>query len=168
VADEVRLVAVLGYSHGRGSGLHRICAGRLAAAESIADGAALVVLSGWSRRRTGDSEATLMRAAWRGPAVPVVADQVARTTAQNARAIAAKAREIGATKVVAVTSSWHRPRARLLLRAAVDPAVRLEMVSASGPPPPRLVARELACFVGLPLQLVTATAARRRAAAAPQ
>ena len=158
MAEQTRLVAVLGYSHGRGSSLHAICAARLATAEAIADGASAVVLSGWARRRKPDSEAGLMQAAWRGPAVPLLADDGARTTADNARSIAAVARELGATEVVAVTSSWHRPRARILLRAALDPDVRLEVVTENGSRPPRLVARELACFVALPLQL---RAARR-------
>lgn len=153
VAERVRLVAVFGYSRGRGGTLHTICAARLAAAESVADGASAVVLSGWAGRRQGHSEAELMRAAWRGPAVPLLADDVARTTVGNARAIAATARELGATEVVAVTSSWHRPRARLLLRAALDSGVRLEVVSAARSRPPRLLARELACFAALPVQL---------------
>jgi uncharacterized SAM-binding protein YcdF (DUF218 family) len=153
VAEQVRLVAVLGYSHGRDRGLHTICAERLAAAETVADGASAVVLSGWARRRRAGSEAALMQAAWRGPVVPLLADEDARTTAGNARAIAAVARRLGATEVIAVTSSWHRPRARMLLRAALDPGVRLDVVSESGSRPPRLVARELACFAALPLQL---------------
>ena len=66
-----------------------------------------------------------MREAWRGPAVRLVADGDARTTAGNARAVAAAARHIGADEVVIVTSSWHASRARLLVRAALDPDVRL-------------------------------------------
>ena len=97
-----------------------------------------------------------MRDAWRGPAVQLLADTEARTTAGNARAIAATARELGATEVVAVTSSWHRRRARLLLRAALDPGVRLEVVAATEARPPLLLARELACFVAVPLQLLAA------------
>jgi uncharacterized SAM-binding protein YcdF (DUF218 family) len=158
VAEQVRLVAVLGYSRGRGSSLHTICAARLAAAEAVAEGATAVVLSGWARRPRRDSEAELMRTAWRGPEVPLIADADAHTTAGNARAIAATARKLGATEVVAVTSSWHRPRARLLLRAALDPHVRLEVVSESGSRPARLLVRELACFAALPLQI---RAARR-------
>ena len=158
MAEQVRLVAVLGYSRRGGRGLHTICAARLAAAEAVAEGAAAVMLSGWARRRRGDSEAKLMRTAWRGPLVPLLSDGDARTTAGNARAIAAAARSLGATEVVAVTSWWHRRRAGLLLRAALDPGVRLELVSASGSRPPRLLVRELACLIALPLQL---RAARR-------
>ena len=55
----------------------------------------------------------------------LVADGDARTTVGNARAVAAAARHIGADEVVIVTSSWHARRARLLVRAALDPDVRL-------------------------------------------
>jgi uncharacterized SAM-binding protein YcdF (DUF218 family) len=159
VAEPVRLVAVLGYSHRRDADLNAICAARLAAAEAVADGAAAVVLSGWARRR-GDSEAELMRAAWQGPEVPLIIDAEARTTAGNAHAIASTARKVGATEVVAVTSAWHRPRARVLLRAALGPDVRLDIVSARDARPPGLLLRELACLAALPLQLTAARRAR--------
>ena len=74
-----------------------------------------------------------MAAAWHGPGVPLVADGDARTTAGNARAVAAaRARRLGATEVVAVTSAWHRRRARALLRAALGPDVELELVAPGG------------------------------------
>jgi hypothetical protein len=69
-----RLVAVLGYSAWRGNGLHPICAARLTAAERPAEEADAVLLSGWSRHRHRPSEAELMKAAWRGPAVRLIAD----------------------------------------------------------------------------------------------
>jgi len=76
-----RVVAVLGYSERRGSGLHPICGARLDAAARVAAGADAVVLSGWSRRPGRPSEAALMQAAWAGPDVPLVADADARSTA---------------------------------------------------------------------------------------
>ena len=91
-----------------------------------------------------------MRQAWQGLAVRLVADGAARNTAENAAAIAAAARELGADEVVVVTSRWHAPRARLLVRAALrDPSVA---VRTSSPPGFRaaLLARELACAVALP------------------
>ena len=97
-----------------------------------------------------------MAEAWRGAAVPLIADPDARTTVGNARAVAATARELGATEVVAVTSAWHRPRARLLLRAALDPGVRLDVVAATEARPRLLLAREAACYVAVPLQLLAA------------
>ena len=149
---ERRLVAVLGYSRRRGLGLHPICAARLEAAQDVADGAAAVLLSGWARRSHRPSEAALMEAAWRGPSVPLIADGDARTTAGNARAVAAAARELGATRVILVTSSWHHARARALVQAAVPPDLPVEVVSPPDTRPLVLVARELACALLLPLQ----------------
>ena len=154
-----RLVAVLGYSAWRGEGLHPICAARLAAAEQPAEEAEAVLLSGWSRRRHRPSEAELMKAAWRGPAVRLVADGDARTTAGNARAVAAAARHLGADEVVVVTSSWHARRARLLVAAALDPGVRLTVATPGRTRPPRLIGRELAL---LPVSLASRRLARRR------
>jgi len=154
-----RLVAVLGYSTRRGQGLHPICAARLVAAERPAQGADVVLLSGWSRRRHRRSEAELMRAAWKGPAVRLVADGDARTTAGNARAVGAAARHVGADEVVLVTSSWHARRARLLVEAALDPGVRLAVATPGRTRPPHLIGRELAW---LPVSLVSRTLTRRR------
>ena len=142
-----RLVAVLGYSTARGGALHPICAERLRVAEQVAADADAVLLSGWSRRWHRPSEAELMRAAWRGPDLPLVADGDARTTAGNARALARTARELGADEVVVVTSSWHARRARVLARAALGPQVRLDVVTPLRTRPARLVARELACLL---------------------
>jgi len=142
-----RLVAVLGYSTWRGEALHPIGAARLQAAERVAAGADAVLLSGWSRHRHRPSEAELMRRAWRGPEVPLLADGDARTTAGNARAVAAAARKVGADEVVLVTSSWHARRARLLVRALLPPHVRLSVVTTPRTRPPRLIARELATLL---------------------
>jgi len=90
----------------------------------------------------------------------VVADGDARTTAGNAQAVAAAAREAGATDVVVVTSWWHRPRASALLRAALGKDVRLQVVAARRPSPPHVLLRELACMVALPLQLLSNRRAR--------
>jgi hypothetical protein len=88
-----------------------------------------------------------MRAAWHGPDVPLVVDGDARTTAGNARALARAAQKLDADEVVLVTSSWHARRARLLARAALGPAVRLEVVTPAQTRPPHLVGRELACLL---------------------
>ncbi|MGZ8782584.1 MAG: ElyC/SanA/YdcF family protein [Gaiellaceae bacterium] len=154
-----RLVAVLGYSTRRHETLHPICAARLVAAEHNAEGADAVLLSGWSRRRHRPSEAELMRAAWRGPAVPLIADGDARTTAGNARAVAAAARAIGADEVVLVTSTWHARRARLLVEAALDAGVRLTVATPARTRPPHLIGRELAW---LPVSVASRRLARRR------
>ena len=134
-----KLVAVLGYSSWRGDALHPIGAARIEAAERVAEGADAVLLSGWARRRHRPSEAELMRRAWHGPD--------ARTTAGNARAVAAAAKALEADEVVLVTSSWHARRARLLVRALLPPHVRLSVVTSPRTRPPRLIARELATLL---------------------
>jgi uncharacterized SAM-binding protein YcdF (DUF218 family) len=149
-----RVVAVLGYSGRRGRGLHPVCAARLARAEELAEGARAVILSGWARHPHATAEAELMRAAWRGPAVPLLSDPDASSTAGNAANIAADVRALDADELVVVTSSWHAPRARALVAAALRAEdVRVSVEPAGSRPSPRIVVRELACLVALPLQL---------------
>jgi uncharacterized SAM-binding protein YcdF (DUF218 family) len=152
VTEPVRLVAVLGYSHGDGEGIHPICAERLRHAEGIAAGARAVVLSGWSRSPNARGEAELMRDEWSGPDVLLICDTTARSTAENAAAVAAASRELGADEVVVVTSHWHSLRARTLVRAALPPRTELRTSSPRGAAPPGLLARELVCLVGMPVQ----------------
>jgi hypothetical protein len=143
---EHEVVAVVGYSRRGATELHPLCTGRLRHAERLAAGAQAVILS-------GRSEGELMRAAWSGPDVPLFCDD-ARTTAGNAANVAAKARELGATRLVVVTSRWHRARVSLLMRAALrGSGIELSIQTAAGPRPPLLLAREVACLALLPLQL---------------
>lgn len=131
-----------------------MCAVRLRHAESVARGASAVVLSGWARRRNGRAEAELMRSAWSGPDVPLVCDPTARTTVGNATGLAAALVELEAERVVVVTSWWHAPRARVLVRAALrGSGITVQASSAPGRPPLRLLVRELACLAALPVQL---------------
>jgi len=154
-----RVVAVLGYSRKRDGRLHRICAERVARAEELSAGAGAVVFS-------GTPEAELMRDAWNGPRVELICEPASRSTAQNARNLAALVQTLGATEVVAVTSRWHRRRASLLLRSAFrGSGVHVSVESHGGSSGRWLVARELACFVLLPLQL--ARRRRRRVAQGP-
>ena len=130
----MRLVAVLGYSSAADAGsMHVVCAARLAAAERVADPDA-VLFSGAARHGGPLSEAELMRAAWHGADVPLHIDTSARTTAGNAAGVASLARQLGATEVVIVTSSWHAPRARALVRAALRRVGRAGAVGAGGRP----------------------------------
>jgi uncharacterized SAM-binding protein YcdF (DUF218 family) len=144
--SDLEVVAVVGYSRRGATELHPLCAGRLQQAERLASGAQAVILS-------GRGESDLMLAAWSGPDVPLYCDE-ARTTAANAAHVAAKARELGATRLVVVTSRWHRLRVWLLMRAALrGSGIELSVQAADGPRPPLLLAREAACLVLLPLQL---------------
>ena len=101
-----------------------------------------------------------MREAWQGAPVPLLADGDARTTAGNALAVAAAAKEVGADEVLLVTSSWHARRARLLVRAALGSKVKLEVVTPARTRPAHLVGRELACL--LPTGVYLAFARRSR------
>jgi uncharacterized SAM-binding protein YcdF (DUF218 family) len=148
-----RLVAVLGYSGRRHHGLHDLCAERLRHAEELADSGDTVLLSGWGRHTNGAGEAELMREAWEGADVELVSDATARNTRENALGVAEAARRLGADQVIVVTSGWHAPRARRLVRAAL-PGVPVETASPPGRRSPSLVARELVCFAGLPYHLL--------------
>jgi uncharacterized SAM-binding protein YcdF (DUF218 family) len=162
VASPRRLVAVLGYSSRREPELHAICSARLERAEEVVEADDLVLLSGWGH--TPDrSEAALMAAAWRRPDTRLILDPDARSTAGNVRAIARHARELGVDEVVAVTSSWHRLRAAILLRTALrGSGIRVRMVSAPRAWPLLPTAREGACLVALPLQIASARRGARR------
>ena len=166
-------MVVLGYSSGRGDGLHPICAARLAHAARLVEDADAVLLSGSSRRRGAVAEAELMRRSWDGHtsfagdasrdgrSVALLCDPDARVTAENAANAAAHARELAVERVLVVTSWWHRLRTRVLFRSLL-PDIRVEVAAARTPWSPRLLLRELAVFPLVPLQVVIA---RRRAAA---
>jgi uncharacterized SAM-binding protein YcdF (DUF218 family) len=157
-----RLVAVLGYSNGRAGSLHEICAARLRRAEREVRDGDVVLLSGWSRGRSHRSEAELMARSWQGPPSRIVLDRGARTTLANAFGAARAARDIDASEVVLVTSSWHARRAESLLRAALDgTGASLSVALVDEPASLRHRARELACWLGVPVQRAVA---RRRAA----
>ena len=91
------------------------CLARLRAAERLvaAGGVDAVILSGGGL--DGDGEARQMAAAWRGPAVPLILEELSRNTAENAARSLPLLRAIpGVRRVTVVTSSWHLPRAALL------------------------------------------------------
>jgi len=161
-ALSVRLVAVLGYSNRRSDGLHVICAERLRHAERVANANDALLLSGWGRRKNV-AEAELMREAWNGNDVQLVVDGTARSTRENAAAVADAARQLRASEVTVVTSRWHAFRAGMLVRAAL-PTLAVRTSSPPGRPPVRLVLRELACLVAVPYHVLRL---RARAAANP-
>jgi uncharacterized SAM-binding protein YcdF (DUF218 family) len=142
----VRLVAVLGYSAWRGAGLHPVCAARLTAARELVADEDVVLL-------TGRPESDLMRSAWPAGANRVVCDDGARVTADSAAHVARVARDLGAEEIVVVTSWWHCRRARILFRrAARGSGIALRTVGAPSSSA-RLLVREAAAFVLLPLHL---------------
>jgi hypothetical protein len=108
-----------------------------------------------------------MRLAWAGPDVPLVCDADARTTAGNVANVAAAAAALGADELVVVTSRWHRPRARILLRLALNgTGIRHSVAAAGGRRAPlSLLVREAACMALVPF-VVAATRARMRSGSA--
>ncbi len=156
-----RLLVVLGYSAGRGDGLHPICAARLEHAAGLVEDGDAVLLSGWSRRRDRPAEAELMQQAWSGPADVLISDPDARITAENAANAAAHARDLGVEEVVVVTSSWHRARTGVLFRSLL-PDVPVTVVGAPTPGSPKNYAREVVVFPLVPLQLRRARRVSRR------
>jgi uncharacterized SAM-binding protein YcdF (DUF218 family) len=141
--------------------LHPICAARLARAAELAGPDDVVVLSGWARRGSASSEAELMRQAWRGASASVVSDPHARTTAENAFAVAALARAHGVREVVVVTSAWHVPRARYIFRTAFRGSdTPVEVVAASDGRRPAARLGELWRWPGVPLAVALARRGR--------
>ena len=147
----MRILAVLGYSRRADEELHAICAARLARAHELAADVETVILSGFP-------EAELMADAWAGPDVELIPEAESRSTAQNAANVARKARELGASELVVVTSSWHRLRVEALMRTALRRSgIRLHVEGADAPRPLALLAREAASVVLLPFQLLRAS-----------
>jgi uncharacterized SAM-binding protein YcdF (DUF218 family) len=107
-------------------GIHALTAeafGRLRRAEEIARESAVraVILSGWSGSGAdGLSEAEQMMQAWAGPDVPIVLDETARSTAENALCTAAVIGALGDVRDVIVVASWGNAlRLRFAFRAAL-------------------------------------------------
>jgi hypothetical protein len=156
-----RLVAVLGYSDGSCSGLHPVCAARLARAEAVAAPDDVVLFSGWARRGDPRTEADLMASSWTAPAHGKLVDRKARTTLGNAIGVGRAARRLEPDEVVLVTSRRHARRAALLVRASLrGTGTRVRVVGAAEPDLPNS-ARELAAWAVAPvLALVAIRAAR--------
>jgi uncharacterized SAM-binding protein YcdF (DUF218 family) len=158
-------VAIVVPGHGaRGAdGVHRITdrcrllvahAGHLAAR----DRPAAVVFSGWSASG-GASEAEQMRDAWDGPAVPLVVEPTARSTAENAVRTLPLLLERGIDSAVVVCAPLHAPRTRLLFgRVYRRGGVAVRLSVARVPPSLRALVWELAALPLAPFQL---RAARR-------
>lgn len=158
-----RVVVVLGYSTGGNADLHAICAARLERAAQLTTEHDVVVLSGWARAAGTQTEAALMRAAWRGTAAEVVVDPDARTTVENLGNAVNDVLRAGAEEVVVVTSSWHAARAtaamRWLLRGR-GIVVRAESPAGNSR---RASLRELVLWPLLPFQLARVSRRNRRA-----
>ena len=115
--------------------------------------AGVVVFSGWSPTG-GPSEAEQMRDAWRGPAVELIVEPTATSTAENAARTLPLLLERGVESAVVVCAPPHFLRTRLLFRrlyhgSGVEVGFRVARLA----PTVRAVAWELLALPFLPLQL---------------
>lgn len=109
-----------------------------------------------------------MRAAWAGPEVPLLTDTTARSTIENAVAVARASRELDADEVVVVTSNWHALRAGALVRTALrGTGIKVRIAPTTGPLRPSVLARELLCLVALPVQVLLVLWLRNRRTRVP-
>jgi uncharacterized SAM-binding protein YcdF (DUF218 family) len=129
-------------------------AGRVAAALDPE----LVVLTGWSSSG-GPSEAEQMKDAWSGPAVELLVEPTARSTAENASRSLSLLVERGIRAAVVVCAPVHLLRARLLFgRLYRERGVEVRFHLASVRPSLRAVVWELAALPLVPAQLRLARA----------
>jgi uncharacterized SAM-binding protein YcdF (DUF218 family) len=149
------------------AGVHRIsgrCLRLVREAEQLVSSAEadVVVFSGWSPTG-GLSEAEQMRDAWRGPAVELVVEPTAASTAENAARTLPLLLEREVSDAIVVCAPPHLPRTRLLFRrlysgSGVEVTFRVARLA----PTLRAVAWELLALPFLPLQLHTARAELER------
>jgi uncharacterized SAM-binding protein YcdF (DUF218 family) len=140
--------------------ISRACRRLVAEAERVARrvDAGAVVFSGWSPEG-GPSEAEQMRAAWRGPAVELLLEETASTTAENAARTLPLLIERGVTEAIVVCTPLHLPRARWIFRrvyGARGVAVRFRLAAVA--PTPGAVAWELGALTVLARQVRAAQA----------
>ena len=145
------------------AGVHRIssrCLRLVGEAEQLVNSADadVVVFSGWSPTG-GLSEAEQMRDAWRGPAVELVVEPTATSTAENAARTLPLLLERGVESAIVVCAPPHLLRTRLFFRrlyhgSGVEVGFRVARLL----PTVRAVAWELLALPFLPLQLHAARA----------
>jgi uncharacterized SAM-binding protein YcdF (DUF218 family) len=118
----------------------------------------IVVLTGWSSSG-GPSEAQQMKDAWSGPAVELLVEPTARSTAENASRSLSLLVERGIRAAVVVCAPVHLLRARLFFgRLYRERGVAVRFHLALVRPSPRAVAWELAALPLVPAQLRAARA----------
>jgi uncharacterized SAM-binding protein YcdF (DUF218 family) len=161
-------IVVLGNSLTAADGsvrISRACRRLVAEAERLAGriGTTTVVFSGWSPG-DGPSEAEQMRDLWRGPAVELVVEETASTTAENAARTLPLLLERGITEAVVICAPLHLARARWIFRRVYGPrGVTARFRVAAVAPTPGAVAWELGALTVVARQLRAAQAELERA-----
>jgi uncharacterized SAM-binding protein YcdF (DUF218 family) len=163
MASEKTAIVVPGHGWRDLDGVHRIsrrCLRLVREAELLASntGAEVVVFSGWSSTG-GPSEAEQMRDAWGGPAVDLVVEPTARSTAENAARTLPLLLERAVGNALVVCAPWHLLRARLLFSgiyrgSGLDVAFRVARQS----PTLRSIAWEIGALPFFPVQVLLARA----------
>ena len=160
-------VVIPGHAAYAGDGVYRIsarCRQLVAEAEKLAAtlSPAAVVFSGGSRDG-GPSEAEQMRDAWRGPAVELVVEPTAASTAENAARTLPLLLEREVGRAVVVCAPQHLFRTRVLFRLLYQGSgIEVAFRAARLAPTLRSVAWELLALPFLPLQLRIARAELER------
>jgi uncharacterized SAM-binding protein YcdF (DUF218 family) len=132
-------------------GVYRItdgCRALVVEAERLArdHDAAAVVFSGWSPSG-GPSEAEQMRDAWAGPAVELVVEPTATSTAENAARTVPLLVERGIERAFVVCAPVHRKRAHFFFRRLYGKRrIEATVVAARVPVSLRALAWEVAAF----------------------
>src|SRR5262245_55717463 len=163
MAGSGRAIVVPGHGWPDLAGVHRIsgrCLRRVREAQQLGSSteADVVVVSGWSPTG-GPSEAEQMRDAWRGPAVELVVEPTAASTAQNAARTLPLLLERRVSGAVVVCAPPHLPRTRLCFsRLYRGSGVEVAFCVARLVPTIRSVAWELLALPFLPVQLHAARA----------
>jgi uncharacterized SAM-binding protein YcdF (DUF218 family) len=161
-------IVVLGHGFAGRDGSYRIsrgCRRLVAEAQALAARVApdAVVFTGWAPEG-GPSEAEQMRALWRGPAVELVVEETASTTAENATRTLPLLLERGIREAIVVCAPVHLPRARWIFRVvygayAIETRFRVARVA----PTPGALAWELGALTVVPRQLRIARSELERA-----
>jgi uncharacterized SAM-binding protein YcdF (DUF218 family) len=124
--------------------------------------ASLVVFTGWSPNG-GPSEAEQMRALWRGPALELVTEETASTTAENAARTLPFLLERGVNQAVVICAPLHFLRARWIFRGIYEAhGVTVRFRIARVVPTPGAVAWELGALTVADRQLRAARAELER------